>query len=181
MAAIASCACGISGNIWKTWIMPSQTLSSTSTPAASAAIRQHGGVVAHGLAITGVNQKRRQAGEIGVERRDEWIKGITALAHVTLCQRQDHRSLVDRIGGGPALKTLAGRGEVSPWRHQRAGGGQRFAAVAQAQQKREHEIAAGGIADKGDVLGLEALLQHPGIGGERVVQRRGKRCSGARR
>ena len=36
----------------------------------------------------------------------------------------------------------------------------------------EHEIAAGGIAGKGDVLRLQALLEHPGIGGERILQRR---------
>ena len=38
-------------------------------------VRQHGGIVAHGFAIAGMDQQRRQAGEIGVERRDQRIEG----------------------------------------------------------------------------------------------------------
>jgi hypothetical protein len=62
---------------------------------------------------------------------------------------------------------------VQPRAHQHRAAGQRQPLVAKAQHQRDGQRAAGRVAGDGDVRRGDAL-EHPAVGGHRVVQRRGE-------
>ena len=135
----------------------------------------------------GLDQHRRQAGEVGEERRHARVVERN-VAGVDASCLGDLGAVDHRIGSGPGDHGLARAGEVGPRRHQVRRRRQRVAGLAERHEGRQRRTAAGRVAgdrhdrriDVGDqrtvrrhtvvdrcrihVFGCEPVLDHGGRG-----------------
>src|SRR5216684_154481 len=94
------------------------------------------GVIAEHFVRPYVDEKRRQASEISVERGREWIAriGVTEI----VARRVGNACAVKHGAAvGVGSNGLAGGGKIGPWRKKRGGSGERNASVAQREHERE--------------------------------------------
>src|SRR5258708_37584929 len=82
------------------------------------------GVIAQHLVCANVDEKRRQASEISVERGREWIAGI-GVTEIVARRVGNACTMKHGAAGVVGANGLAGGGKIGPWRKKRGGSGER--------------------------------------------------------
>jgi len=136
------------------------------------------GIVQQGLGVTDLNQQRRQAGQVGVQRGGQRVLRI-GVAQIQLGHAQQALFLYDRIGRRPSRHRLAGALHIDPGRNPDARRRQGLTGIADGQQGGDGQPAAGRIASNGDVCRTDALVEQPAVGGHRIIDRSRKRMLGS--
>ena len=162
--------------------MCGQTSSVTATSCMPAARGEAHRVVEQGLGGADLDQRRRQAREVGIEHGDARVLAVHPGRHVGGGQLLEVALVDERVDGVLGGERGAGHGEVGPGRHQPGAGGQLLAGLFQPVDQRDGEPAAGAVAADGDVLGRHTRRR------ARSARRlsassgaAGKGCSGASR
>ena len=115
-----------------------------------------------------MNLQRRQTGEVGVEGGRQAGRGIAP----TQVRPGHHAQCVpghDGVVG--AVRAGATHRQVRPGREADGGGGQLDALVTERDQRRQHQAAAGGVADEGNGVRRVPLVQKGPVRGDRVIDR----------
>lgn len=103
-------------------------------------LREPHGLIEKRFSGSNLDQHRRQAREIGVDRRDERTPRIGAV-QVEARQLGEVGPAEQGIDRGLGFKACAGEGEIDPGRTQPETARQRQACFAQRQDRRESETA----------------------------------------
>ncbi len=134
-------------------------------------------VVAQDLVAADLNQCRRQAPEIAVDRRCPGVTRIGA-GKIAGGDRRQFGGIEHRVGLGVELQRRAGQRQIGPRRQRNDCRRQRPAFVAQFQRQRKRQPAAGGIADHRYPARLDAVGHEPAIRRRGIVERRRERKFG---
>ena len=125
-----------------------------------------------------LDQRRRKAVQVGVERRNPrilavrpmWEIGVGQFVEIVLVNKR-----IDRVLAG---ERRAGHRQVRPRRYQPRTGGKRFTGAAQRVDERNRKPATGAVAADGDMRGADCLGEHKTPGRECIFERGGKRMLG---
>ena len=132
-------------------------------------------IIEQGLGLAYLDQQRRQAFQVGIERRGERRTRIFA-CQIGRSHPDQTLVLNDRIDRCPGGHRLADPFQIDPRRKANAGARHRQLGVANRDQRGDSQAAAGGITRHGDpVRGLKSLRQQPAIGRNGVFNRGWKR------
>jgi len=124
-----------------------------------------------------LDERGRQAAEIGVDGRDEGRARVRA-GEIGGGELLQIRFLDHRIDGGSGLHGGAAHFEIGPGRGEPDGGGKGEARIAERDEGGEREAAARAFARERDAGGGEAGGEEKAIGGEAVLERGGERVLG---
>ncbi len=118
----------------------------------------------------GLDDQRRQAGQVGEDRADQAVRGVVSRGVVGDPGRECLRG-EQRVGVAFGVHGRPGQGEVGIRGHGQRRGGQGQPVIAGADQGGDGEPAAGGLSRDDDVGGGGAAVQQGGVGGQGVVDR----------
>lgn len=130
-------------------------------------------IVEQDFAVAGQQQDRRQAGEVGEDRRG---KGVAMVVPAEVCggEHAERAFRDDRVGVPVGGDAFSGCREIGEGRHRDGDRRQRGAAVAGVDQDGHRQATAGGITADGRVLG--SVFGDQGVyHGRRVLECGGKR------
>ena len=130
-------------------------------------------IVQQDFGVAHLDQQGRQAGQIGIKRRDKRICR-RRVSQIMLCGLANPGSEKQGVGVVVVDDACPRGGQVGPGREQHGAGRQRLIGVPQGDQKRKSEAAAGRIASDHDVAGRYARGDQRTIGRERILERRRK-------
>ena len=125
------------------------------------------------VARRGLDQQRRQAGEVRGQGADDGIVGrVPAEVRVDVAADllEQHRDLL--VGGGQRREHRAA--EIDPGAEQQRPARERQVLLLEAQQERHHQATARRVAGQDHLLGRGPGLEHPLIRAARVLEIRGE-------
>ena len=132
------------------------------------AFRETRGIVPQSFIRADMNQKRRKAREIGIERRSDRVTRIH-LTQIIARARADVRPMEHGAAVGIRADRVARRGEIGPRRKKGGSRRKRIPFIAKRKEEREREAAAGGISTDNNLLWRISFGEETAISGYRVV------------
>ena len=127
-------------------------------------------VVQQRLGVADLQQQRRQAAEVGMQRGGQRTLRV-GVAQIELRHAEQPFFLHHGIDRGARRHGFPGAFHVHPRGDADTRGRQRLAGVAQGEQRRNRQPAPSRVAGDGDVAWADALGEQPTIRGHSVVHR----------
>jgi hypothetical protein len=142
----------------------------TSTSAGGGLSREADGVVEENLVTSGLDDQRRQAGQVGEYGADEAESGVLS-RRIVGDSGLEVFSAEQRVDLALGFHGRPGQGEVGIRRHDESRGRQGEPAIAGVHQGGDGESTTGGLAREGDVRRGDAVMQEGFISHKSVVNR----------
>lgn len=131
--------------------------------------------VAQHFGGAGLQKQRREAAEIGEQRRHLGVRVQARGRDVVTAQHQQVAQAQQGVAVLVVDEALAGEGAVHTRRQQHGAAGQRLVLRAGALQRDERQVGAGRVTAEYDACGIAAAGEQPAIGRLAVVGSRRKR------
>ncbi len=151
----------------------------TSEPGRADPPGERGGVVEQHLVLADLDEQRRQPRQVGSEQRRGERVGRLGVAQVRVGHEHQVVGAQHWIEGLEVPARGRGLRQVHPRRQADRGARSRQPGVADRQQRRDDQAAAGAVARQCDPVRCDATAEQVGVRGERVVECGGERVLGS--